>query len=171
MRIIFVLTAIVFIAGVAPLEAADVVDKFGQGVPKHLDAVVTEARKNRLNPGSGNLSESITELERVVEEKNDYFRAWFNLGLAYWQASSENDLYEKSKRAFDHAIDIRDREKISDISVFNSAGWVSMRAGDYNSAGEISASRPAGYRAGWRIHAGGYLLESWAAVLLRAKVR
>ncbi|NBC47731.1 MAG: tetratricopeptide repeat protein [Gammaproteobacteria bacterium] len=118
-------------------HAADVVDQFGQRIPEQLDTLVTQARKQRLPylENFYNIDQSIATLEQVVNEKGDYFRAWFNLGLAYWQASGDSrSRYSQAKEAFDKAIAIRDAEKISDISVFNSAGWVSMRAGDHRSA-------------------------------------
>ncbi len=118
-------------------HAANVVDKFGQRVSEQLDALVTQARKQRLPylEDTYDIDRSIAILEEVVGENDDYFRAWFNLGLAYWQASADSSSrYIQSKDAFDRAIAIRDAEEIPDISVFNSAGWVSMRAGDYDSA-------------------------------------
>ncbi len=71
----------------------------------------------------------------MVGEKDDYFRAWFNLGLAYWEASDSGmDRYAEAKQASDRAVTIRDAQGIPDVTVFNSAGWVSMKAGGYGAA-------------------------------------
>lgn len=103
-------------------------DKFGQDVPNELDALVDRARQQRLpyldayDPES-----SIEALEQAVATKPDYYRAWFNLGLAYF----EGDRYEESAKSFDRALDVRKELGIRDNTILNTAGWAAMKSGDY----------------------------------------
>ncbi|MGI9373066.1 MAG: tetratricopeptide repeat protein [Hyphomicrobiales bacterium] len=110
-------------------------DKFGQTVPHQLEQTVAEARKLRLpylremyNP-----KKSVELLEGVIKRKPDYFRAYFNLGLAYHELGD----YEKAKMAFDKALEIRAAENLNDFSVVNTAGWVSMNHGDFERAEKL----------------------------------
>lgn len=112
--------------------AQEVVDQFGQTVPAELAAKVDEARELRLpyNTETYDAETSARLLEEVVDEKADYYRAWFNLGLALGQL----DRYDEANAAFDQAIAIMDSEGIEDISIFNSAGWVNLNAGRFDRA-------------------------------------
>ena len=136
MKGLFVALCALLLASSVSLSA-EIMDSFGQTVDSQLDQTVSRARKMRLPQYKSlyDINKSIEILKRVTSKKDDYFRAWFNLGLAYWQASTkEKSFFGESIDAFDRAIRIRDKEAIQDITIFNSAGWVSLSAGDYKQA-------------------------------------
>lgn len=109
-------------------------DKFTQVVPKAFESVVEKARAYRLpNSEQYNPDEAIQLLEGLVKQKDDYFRGYFNLGLAY----GEQRQYKSAQDSFRKAIDIADRDSIPDVTVYNSAGWIHMLSGDYNGAEEL----------------------------------
>ena len=110
-------------------------DKYGQAVNPALETAVSVARKKRLPylKESYDPEASVRQLERIVRRAPNYFRAWFNLGLAYHQTGN----YPKSRSAFNKAIQIRNRLKLKDSSVVNSAGWVAMKNGDFARAKKL----------------------------------
>ena len=124
------LTAIVILLATAGAAAAQ--DKFGQTVPEALENKVLEARDKRLpyNKQNYDPKESVRMLEEAVAENPQYYRAYFNLGLAYHELGD----YPKSTEAFDAALKIREEQEIDDATLLNTAGWVSLKNGDFQRA-------------------------------------
>lgn len=123
------------IVSAAPAMAQSV-DQFGQSVDPALVSKVDQARQLRLpgtkssNAARETAKKSAVMLQDIVQKKPDYYRAWFNLGLALNQAGD----YSGAKAAFEKAIDLRSKLSIKDITLLNSAGWAAMQNGDYLSA-------------------------------------
>ncbi|MCP4318265.1 MAG: tetratricopeptide repeat protein [Hyphomicrobiales bacterium] len=107
-------------------------DKYGQTVPNALERKVLDARNKRLpyNKEVYNPKSSVRILEEVVAVNPEYYRAHFNLGLAYHELGE----YEKSTRSFNRALKIREQQKIDDVTLLNTAGWVSLKNGDFRRA-------------------------------------
>lgn len=123
---------VIIVAMLLSFGAAVAQDKFGQRVSEPLEQKVLDARNKRLpyrkevyDPKS-----SVRLLEEVVVENPEYYRAHFNLGLAYHELGE----YEKSTEAFDRALEIREQQKIDDVTLLNTAGWVSLKNGDFRRA-------------------------------------
>ena len=112
--------------------AAGAQDKFGQTYPKAVEDKVLEARQKRLpyNKEIYDPKASVQLLEETVRQNPDYYRAQFNLGLAYHELGN----YEKSTRAFNAALKIRKEKNITDATLLNTAGWVSLKNGDFKRA-------------------------------------
>lgn len=116
------------------ISTANAIDKFGQDVPVDLEKMVLEARKKRLPYlQSYDPKQSVLILNKVISSKPDYYRALLNIGLAYHEL---ND-YENSKMSFDEALEVHKKQDISDNTIFNIAGWVSLRNGDFSRAEEL----------------------------------
>jgi tetratricopeptide (TPR) repeat protein len=106
-------------------------DVYGQDVSPDVEKQLEQAKNFRLpNLGTYDNKKAIDVLRKIQVENPDYYRAAFNLGLAYW---NDKD-YKDAKSQFDQAIEIKRKFNLNDVTVFNSAGWVSMKAGDYNTA-------------------------------------
>jgi tetratricopeptide (TPR) repeat protein len=132
---LFLIAAAFSMMFVSPL-AAQSLDQFGQAVDPALATKVDQARQMRL-PGSkspdaarDSARKSAVILQDIVKKRPDYYRAWFNLGLALNQTGD----YAGAKAAFEQAIALRTKLSIKDISLLNSAGWAAMQNGDYASA-------------------------------------
>lgn len=130
------LIAILFSILAAAPASAQSVDQFGQSVDPALASKVDQARQLRLpgtkssNAARESAKKSAVMLQDIVQKKPDYYRAWFNLGLALNQAGD----YTGAKTAFEKAIALRAKLSIKDITLLNSAGWAAMQSGDYVSA-------------------------------------
>ncbi len=115
---------------------AQSLDPFGQLIDPATNAAVDKAKTLRLPYGKTpdaakrDAQKAVAMLEPIIAAKPDYYRALFNLGLAYDEAGN----YAKANAAFERAFAVRDKLKIQDISLLNSAGWVSMKNGDYATA-------------------------------------
>lgn len=112
-------------------------DKFGQDPNILLEKQVDLAKSLRL-PYSREFdpSKSIAILKDVISKKNDYYRAYFNLGLAY----AEIGEVEESRGAFERALVIRKEFNIKDITLLNSYGWTRLNIGDYDNAERLFKS-------------------------------
>ncbi len=123
---------VVFLMSLAMGPAA--ADKFGQDVPAPLEEAVAKARAQRL-PYSENYdpAQAAKTLEAVLKRKPDYYRALFNLGLAYHELGD----YKASTAAFDRAFTVRAKERINDASLLNTAGWVAMKNNDFGRAEKL----------------------------------
>ncbi len=130
MKIIYSIFLLLVLTNIAYAEGL-VTDKFGQLVPVSFDSKLIEAKEYRLPYNEKyDPEKSIEVLESMVSKKPDYYRGYYNLGLAY----SELNEYEKSKSSFDKALEIRSKNTIEDVTIFNSAGWSSLKAQDYKEA-------------------------------------
>ena len=111
-------------------------DAFGQKVSKLDDKQVSKARDLRIpNYGAGfDIDKSISILTKIVEGKPSYYRAWYNLGLAY----NANNNRDKSSQAFNKAIGIQEAASdIKDGSIYNTFGWVLLNNREYENAEKI----------------------------------
>ncbi len=109
-------------------------DLFGQKVDTSFELEMQKAKALRL-PYSDNYApkKSVNILFEMVKEKADYYRGHYNLALAYYELKE----YAKSKESFNKALEIRQRLKIEDATIFNAAGWVAMQLQDYKRAQEL----------------------------------
>ena len=116
------------------LWSETVEDKFGQQVVSSFEASLQEAKTLRLPYTSQyDPKASIEILQKMLEQKPDYYRGHYNLGLAYMQTNE----YTKSKASFDKALEIREAQNIQDATIFNAAGWSAMRSQDYKRAEKL----------------------------------
>lgn len=135
-RLRVLLLAAALFTGHVPSANAQTSDAFGQVVDPVASAEVDRAKKLRLPFGKSpdaarkDAKRAVDILQAVVAKRPDYYRAQFNLGLAWHEAGD----YAKSSMAFEKAMKIRLDRKIVDISMLNSAGWVSLQNGDYATA-------------------------------------
>ena len=135
MRTALKLIALVTAAVTSP-AFGQAADPFGQRIAPDVNAVVDKAKTLRLPydkpPEQVKLDAAAAAklLEPVVAANPDYYRALFNLGLAQDQAGD----YAKANESFEKALAVREKLGIRDISLLNSAGWVSLQNGDYATA-------------------------------------
>src|SRR5438094_8033064 len=99
-------------------------DLFQSDIPAPLVAKVNHARD------SDDPAAAEAELEGVLKQRPDYYRALSNLGLVYQtQGKTEQALETLNK-----AKSLRDTLHISDSSVLNSIGWTYMNSDRLNEA-------------------------------------
>lgn len=91
---------------------------------------VIEARKIKQD---GNPARAIEILETTVATAPGYYLAQYQLGLS----ASEAGRLDKSIDAFMRAMEIREREKISEYTIFNSFGWTYLLAGKLQNAEKL----------------------------------
>jgi Tfp pilus assembly protein PilF len=103
-------------------------DPFQPDIPAPLVARVDAAKEKQA--AGKDLDAAEAELKAVLQERPDYYRAFYNLGLIY-QTQGKTDqalqMLEKAKK-------LRDSLHISDNSILNSIGWVYMNAGKSDEA-------------------------------------
>lgn len=120
-----------------PIHKSCAADQFGQDVPPDFERKISEAKEYRLpynkDKGIYDPQKSINISNELLKTNPEYYRAYYNLGLAY----SELKDYQNSEKNFDKAFEIRKKYNIKDATIFNSAGWVSMKYGDYKRAEEL----------------------------------
>jgi len=80
-----------------------------------------------------NPTKSIEIILALLKQKPDYYRGLYNLGLAY----SELNEHQKAMDTLDKALQIKKQYHLKDATIYNSAGWVSMRAQNYNKAEKL----------------------------------
>lgn len=111
-------------------------DQFGQAILPQQDQLIDKAKTLRLPFGKmksqaqEDARQAITILEPIIQSNPDQYRALFNLALAQHEAGD----YPKANATFEQAIAVKQKQSIPDISLLNSAGWVSMENGDYATA-------------------------------------
>ena len=115
---------------------AQVKDQFGQSITSDISSKVDKAKTLRLPYNKTpelaiqDARAAVAILENVLKLQPSYYRAMFNLGLAYDQAGE----FSKANRIFEEAIKLRAKLGIKDITLLNSAAWVCMQNGDYDAA-------------------------------------
>ena len=101
---------------------AEVTDKFqpaiGGKIVNDLDAAVAKRR-------GGHYDEAIRGIQIIVSQVPNYYRAHYNLALAY--ADSGN--FVEASKYFSSALEIRERERVTDLSIYNSMGWAKLLEG------------------------------------------
>jgi tetratricopeptide (TPR) repeat protein len=110
-------------------------DGYQKNVPcdfKNKIENVKDLRISGRNPSVAfNPNEAIKILTKMLEKKSDYYRGAYNMGLAY----AIKDDYDKAIKYINKAIKIKERNgNISDISVYNSAGWIYNKSKKYDDA-------------------------------------
>jgi Tfp pilus assembly protein PilF len=134
-RMLF-LAAALMSAAVNGARSQQIVDPFGQTIAPDVNAAVDQAKTLRLpydktpEKAKSDAATAVKTLEAIVAAKPDYYRGLFNLGLAYDQAGD----FAKANETFEKAIELRRTLGVKDISLLNSAGWVSLQNGDYATA-------------------------------------
>ncbi len=102
-------------------------DRFQSDIP---DAVSAQLEEAKLLRQKGQINPAIEKLNAIIASCPDYYMAYYNLALAY---STARD-YQKAVAAFNKALDIRDRKKVPEATIFNTMGVMYMYAGDYPNA-------------------------------------
>jgi Tfp pilus assembly protein PilF len=103
-------------------------DPFQPDIPAPLVAKVDDAKEKQVD--NRGLPAAEAELQDVIKQRPDYYRALFNLGLVY-QAQGKN---VQALQKLEEAKSLRDKLHISDSSILNSIGWVYMNAGKLDKA-------------------------------------
>ena len=84
----------------------------------------------RLSRKRGDYRRSITTLERITADYQDFYLAWFNLALAY--EATGND--EAAASAYAKAAALEPRLERRDPSIYNTFGWFLFQQGRYAEA-------------------------------------
>ena len=127
---VFVLAA-VFTAGFGVFtELRGQTDRFQPDIRSELVSLLEEARQERR---SGNSDQAIESLQQIIKDQPDYYRAHFNLALAF----VNQERYDESIQAFTKALEIKNSNKIADVTIYNSLGWTYLHAGDLEKAEEF----------------------------------
>lgn len=100
---------------------------FQTNIPAPLVAKVDDANKK---VDSGDLAAAVEELQDVLKQRPDYYRALVNLGLIYQYQGKLSEALQ----TLENAKKLRDNLHISDSSILNSIGWVYMTMGDFTKA-------------------------------------
>ncbi|MDH3402846.1 MAG: tetratricopeptide repeat protein [Acidobacteriota bacterium] len=107
--------------------AAQATDRFQPATPPELVASLDAARALRQ---SQRYDESAEALRRILAQAPDYYRAQYNLALAYAQQGE----HDKALEAFSRAAEIKEKMGIVDASLENSIGWLHLLRGDLGAA-------------------------------------
>lgn len=99
-----------------------------QNVAPELVKKVDLAKEKQVDRATLKQAESL--LSDVLKQKPDYYRALYNLALAY---ESESE-YEKAIKTFKEAEAVRYAENIPDNSILTSLGWAYLLAGNFDIA-------------------------------------
>ncbi len=102
-------------------------DTFQPEISRDVVAQVENARELDRQKRS---PEAAAILKAVTQAHPDYYRAQFNLGIVL----AENKDFAGASRAFDAAVALKESKGIPDATVYNSAGWAYLLAGDYKKA-------------------------------------
>ena len=102
-------------------------DPFQPDIPAPLVSKVDDANKKAE---SGDYAAAVGELEDVLKQRPDYYRALVNLGLIY----QDQGRYGEAIQTLEKAKNLRDSLHISDSSILNSIGWVYMVTNNYTKA-------------------------------------
>lgn len=102
-------------------------DKFQTDIDENVVAKLDQAVELRR---IGKLNEAIPLLKSITEEQPIYYRAHYNLALAY----TDSDHFEDALAAFKQAEELRANEKIDDPTLDNSIGWAYLLEGNYDEA-------------------------------------
>ena len=79
---------------------------------------------------SYNPQKSVDIILELLKVKPNYYRGLYNLALAY----SELRKHKLSIESFNKALAVKEKEDIVDNTIYNSAGWVNLRAHHYKAA-------------------------------------
>jgi Tfp pilus assembly protein PilF len=115
-------------AGLNGFLFAQIPDPFQPDIPAPLVAKVDDAKEKQAN--NKDLPAAEAELQDVLKQRPDYYRALFNLGLVY-QAQGKSD---QALQTLEKAKGLRDNLHISDSSILNSIGWAYMTSGKFDEA-------------------------------------
>jgi len=102
-------------------------DPFQPDIPAPLVSKVDDANKK---VESGHYAEAVEELQDVLKQRPDYYRALVNLGLVY----QDEGIYGEAIQTLEKAKNLRDSLHISDSSILNSIGWAYMSMNRFNEA-------------------------------------
>src|SRR6266516_1627944 len=84
-------------------------DTYQPEIPQNLVKIVDSAKALREQKRP---DEAIGLLKKVIKESPEYYRAHYNLGLAY----SDIKDYKNSIQSFKNALSIKERKKIKEAS-------------------------------------------------------
>jgi Tfp pilus assembly protein PilF len=102
-------------------------DPFQPDIPAPLVAKVDDANKKS---DGGDYAAAVEELQDVLKQRPNYYRARVNLGLNY-QLKGD---YARALQTLENAKTLRDSLHISDSSILNSIGWAYMSRGNFTKA-------------------------------------
>lgn len=110
-------------------------DKFGQTIPVSIHTIVEDAKRLRYSRDAteDDIEQSVQELQQVVDDNPDYYRAVYNLGLAKMKLKPDdpdfflNTLKEAAKIE-------KSNQNIADGSIYNTIGWIELNNKNYTAA-------------------------------------
>jgi len=79
---------------------------------------------------SGRVEEAVPQLESIVSNNPDFYRARYDLGIAFVQQGA----LDKAAPTLEAALAIRQREGLDEPTLFNTLGWVYYLQGDFERA-------------------------------------
>ena len=123
----------IFVAGVLVLwclPAQAQTDKFQVDVPAQA---VLEVEASRALVRQKKMVPAIERLVSLVETEPDYYRAYYNLGLALAKSGQA----ETGLQALEKAAQIKEDQHIEDVTLLASIGWTHYLTGNYQSAKEV----------------------------------
>lgn len=111
----------------ADTAAQDPVDKFQ---PQMDTAAVRTVEQARTMVRQKQLSPAVEQLSTVTTQHPDYYRGFYNLGLALAKAGRPDEALV----ALDKAAALKKEKGIEDLTLLPSIGWTQYLAGDYDDA-------------------------------------
>jgi Flp pilus assembly protein TadD len=114
--------AIVTVATPTPAQ-----DRFQTHIPELEVSTLLQAKDERR---AGNSVEAAAHLYALTQRAPDYYLAHYNLALVLAERGDLGGAID----SFNRAIQIRDAEELPEWTIFNSAGWAHLLAGDLETA-------------------------------------
>ncbi len=99
-------------------------DKFQKTINPEYSSELDEAVALRRG---GNLQEAIQQIDSILLKQPNYYRAHYNIALAYTDLGKFTEAFEH----FEKAKSIRDTENIDDPTLDNSMGWAYLLDRNY----------------------------------------
>jgi hypothetical protein len=98
-----------------------------EAIPPELYAEFERARDLRR---AGQVEPALEMLQGIVEQRPDFYLAWFNLALA----REAMDRPEEAVEAFERAVALEREQSLDDASLYNSYGYLLYRMARYEEA-------------------------------------
>jgi Flp pilus assembly protein TadD len=102
-------------------------DRFGQVVDQNAAIHLSQGKRFMSEAKYG---QAISSFEKALSHQPNHFAAHYNLGLAL----TEQKDYSKGIAALERARELREKEKLKDVTIYNSLGWAYILAGQNTDA-------------------------------------
>lgn len=104
-------------------------DHFQKEIPPGNVQRLEVARQLRKN---GKIADAIKRLRSLIRDEPNYYRAHYNLALAYVFKKD----YDEAIKSFKKALEIKQYSNITDATIYNSIGWFYFLKGNYGKSEE-----------------------------------